>query len=231
MHGPRIKALLLASLSAVAIAALSGCDSNENADLVKGRQLFSANCARCHSLKEAGATAVIGPNLDSAFAAARAAGQDQDTFEGVVEAQIENPRPADMSDPTYMPAGLLEGQEATDVAAYIASVAGVPGIEPPEVPGGPGGQVFADNSCGTCHTLAAAASAGNTGPNLDEVLPGQSTQMITEDIVDPSAEVEAGFADGLMPSNYGDSIAPADLKLLVKFLADNAGKVNQGAGG
>jgi cytochrome c2 len=231
VHGPRIKALMMASLSAVAIAALSGCDSNENADLANGRQLFNANCARCHSLKEAGATAVVGPNLDAAFAGARHSGQDQDTIEGVVEAQIENPRPADSSDPTYMPPGILEGQEKTDVAAYIASVAGVPGIEPPKVQGGAGGQIFADNSCATCHTLAAAGSAGNTGPNLDEVLPGQSTQDITKDIVDPSAEVEQGFADGLMPDNYEQSIDPADLKVLVKFLADNAGKVNANQGG
>ena len=31
-----------------------------------------------------------------------------------------------------------------------------------------------------------------------------------------------------MPDTYGDSIEPADLKLLVKFLADNAGKTAKG---
>ena len=58
---------------------------------------------------------------------------DQDTIEGVVQSQIENPRPASPEDvEVYMPANLVEGEDAEDVAAYVASVAGVPGIEPPE---------------------------------------------------------------------------------------------------
>ena len=34
-----------------------------------------------------------------------------------------------------------------------------------------------------------------------------------------------------MPAGFGDSIAPDDLKLLVKYLADNAGKTDPAAGG
>ena len=230
MIAPRLKVAVLAILGTATIAVLSGCDVNENADLAKGRQLFTTSCGTCHALKEAASTAVVGPDLDAAFAAARNAGMDQDTIEGVVEAQIENPRQTDVDDPSYMPANILEGEEATDVAAYIASVAGVPGIGPPTVPGGPGAQVFANNGCGSCHVLAAAGTSGAVGPNLDEVLPGQSSAMIEQSIVDPGAKLEQGFAN-IMPAGFGDSIAPDDLKLLVKYLADNAGKTDSAAGG
>jgi mono/diheme cytochrome c family protein len=228
VKGPRIKATGLAALGVVLIAALSGCDLNENADLVNGRELFIAKCGTCHYLKEAGTVGEIGPDLDAAFAAARASGMDQDTIEGVVTDQIAHPRSTDESNPTYMPADLVTGTDADDVAAYVGSVAGVPGIEPPVAPGDAGGQVYADNGCGSCHTFAAAGSTGNIGPNLDEVLPGDSPSMIETSIVDPSADIAQGFSDGIMPPTYGDVIEPADLKLLVKFLYDNAGKPVKG---
>ncbi len=37
-----------------------------------------------------------------------------------------------------------------------------------------GKAVFASSGCGSCHTLAAAGSTGNVGPNLDQVKPGQA---------------------------------------------------------
>jgi mono/diheme cytochrome c family protein len=226
----RIKGLALATLSATAVLALGGCGSSAtDTDLAKGRQLFSQNCAQCHTLAEAGAAGTQGPNLDAAFAAARDSGQTDDTIRGVVIAQIEHPRAADVSDPTYMPPGILEGQDADDVAAYVGSVAGVPGIGPPTVPGGPGAQVFANNGCAGCHTLAAAGSTGSNGPNLDEVLPGQSADEIKTDIVDPSAQIEQGFSD-IMPKNFETSIPPDDLTALIKFLQQNAGKTKGAAG-
>jgi len=38
-----------------------------------------------------------------------------------------------------------------------------------------GGKVFASAGCGTCHTLKAAGSKGQVGPNLDELKPDAST--------------------------------------------------------
>ena len=223
MHA-HLKKLFGVGLLAAAVA-VTGCDLQENADVDNGRDLFIEKCGTCHILAEAGTTSDVGPDLDAAFAEARATGGfDDDTFEGVVEAQIANPRFTDVEDPTYMPADLVTGSDAADVAAYVASVAGVAGIMPPQAPGGPGGQVFANNGCGACHALAAAQSNGQVGPNLDEVLSGQSPAMIEESIVDPEAEIAQGFEAGVMPANYGEQIPPADLKLLVDFLAKSAGK-------
>lgn len=230
MSTPRLKPALAIALGTLLIAAISGCDAKENADLANGRLLFKSDCGTCHALKEAGTTATIGPDLDAAFAASRAAGMDQDTIEGVVTDQIAEPRVTATDDPAYMPPKILEGQEADDVAAYVASVAGVPGIESAEAPGGPGGQVFADNGCGACHTLATSASVGNVGPNLDDELPGQSAAVIRESIVDPNAEITSGFAANVMPGTYGDSIPAADLDKLVNYLTTCAG-VGSSAGG
>ncbi len=221
-----LRKLLPLTAATAAVVVLAGCTGNatQNVDLANGRDLFISKCGTCHTLAQAATTAQVGPDLDAAFAAARHAGMDDDTIKGVVHAQIENPRAVDTSSPTYMPPGLVKGQDAEDVASYVASVAGVPGIKPPTAPGGPGGQVFANNGCGSCHALAAAGSSGQVGPNLDEVLPGQSTAMITQSIVDPSAKIAKGYQDGVMPQNFGDTIDPKDLKLLVQFLSDCAGK-------
>jgi mono/diheme cytochrome c family protein len=219
----RVKSVLAAVLGTAIIAVVSGCGgAASDEELKDGRQLFQANCGTCHALKEAGTTAVVGPDLDASFAAARATGMDNDTIEGVVSAQIAEPRETDQDNPTYMPPRLLEGPEADAVAAYVGSVAGVPNIAPPTAPGGPGGQVFANNGCTSCHTLGVAQSAGNVGPNLDDVLPGQSPDMIRTSIVDPAAQIEAGFPN-VMPSTYEQTIPAPDLDKLVNFLSTCAG--------
>lgn len=223
MTGRRIKTLGAAAMAAAMLVAFSGCDSSEDADTANGRALFAAKCGQCHYLSEAGTTGNIGPDLDAAFAAARAAGMDNDTIEGVVADQITHPRQTDESDPTYMPADIVTGSDVEDVSAYVGSVAGVPGIEPPVAPGGPGGQVYANNGCGSCHVLAAAESNGAVGPNLDEDIADWTPEEIETAIVDPNSEIAQGFEAGIMPDNYGDVIEAADLKLLVKFLFDEAG--------
>ena len=121
-----------------------------------------------------------------------------------------------------MPANILEGNDLEDVAAYVAAVAGVPGIQPPEAPGeGPGAQVYANNGCGSCHVLAAAQSAGNLGPNLDEVIPDMTEAEIRQSIVNPGAVIAPGYPNA-MPSDYGTKISPEELNQLIDFLVTSA---------
>ena len=198
---------------------------NEGANIDRGRQLFVAKCGTCHTLAQAGTTATTGPNLDYAFKAARAAGSDADTIAGVVERQIEAPRPVDPSQTSlYMPRDLVTGDDRDDVAAYVGSVAGVPGIQPPQVPGPAGAQVFANNGCVGCHTLAAANSSGTAGPNLDTYIANQSPSFIHESIVDPNKEIAKGFQPNVMPQTYESTITPDDLNALVAYLVKCAGK-------
>ncbi len=217
------KLLVGAAMAVASLSLLTGCDLQENADLDRGEQLFTQKCGSCHALTGAGTNADVGPDLDLAFQASREAGMDQDTIEGVVQAQIANPRPASPEDTdVYMPANLVEDEDAEAVAAYVASVAGVPGIEPPEFIAP---EFFATN-CGGCHTLSAAGTTGTIGPNLDDVLPGQSDAMVEESIVDPEAEIAGGFPAGVMPSNYGDTLTPQQLQQLVRYLLQSAGGGN-----
>jgi mono/diheme cytochrome c family protein len=220
--------LVLAVLATIALPA-SGCGTT-NADTARGRVLFIQKCGVCHQLAEAGTTAHIGPNLDDAFASARAAGEGGDTVEGVVKAQVEYPRPSNSNPAVSMPADVVTGQDLEDVAAYVGLYAGVPGAAPPKVPGGPGAQVFADNGCGGCHTLAAAKSGGVTGPNLDEVLPGQTAAMVDESIVDPNKEIAKGYPANVMPASFEQTLSPKELEDLVQYLLESTGGGKGGGG-
>ena len=217
----RRRAILLSSAALLTGGLFAGCDLQEDADLERGRQLFQNNCGTCHTLAEAGTTIDIGPDLDASFASARAAGMDQDTIEGVVQSQIENPREINPDNPrydqTYMPANIVTGRDAEDVAAYVASVAGVPGIEPP--PLGEAQELFTER-CGGCHTLEAAGTLGTTGPNLDDALPGQSAQDIIESIQDPEAQIsDTPFPPGgVMPPFDENQIPEPNLNALVQYL-------------
>ena len=217
--------LVVLAISAAGLVGLAGCDLNENADLDRGRDLFTGGgqCSQCHALAEAGSTATVGPDLDAAFADARASGMDNDTIEGVVQTQIANPRTVNENDPqyqkTFMPADLVTGQDAEDVAAYVASVAGVPGAQPPPLGDPP--QVFTER-CGSCHALQAAGTAGGVGPDLDEVLPGMSAKEIEESIVDPDATIAQGFEAGVMPQDFEQQLAEGNaLRDLVQYLIDS----------
>ena len=116
---------LIAATAAVALIS-TGCGAT-NADPSRGRALFIQTCGSCHTLAQAATTGTQGPNLDDAFAAARAAGGfNADTIAGLVKAQVEFPRPITSNPAISMPPKLLGGQELEDVAAYVGSVAGVP---------------------------------------------------------------------------------------------------------
>ena len=221
----RLLAPLVALLAAVLV--ISGCGTT-SPDIARGRILFTSKCGVCHTLAQAGTTATIGPNLDDAFAAAREEGGfDAATVEGIVKNQVDNPRPSNGNPMASMPAHTAEGTDLDDIAAYVGKYAGVKGAKPPEVEGGAGAQVFASSGCGSCHTLAAANSGGVTGPDLDEVLPGQSEAEIEESIVDPEAKIEEGYPAGVMPKEFGTKLSEEELKQLIEFLMENAGKESE----
>jgi mono/diheme cytochrome c family protein len=225
---PKLIRPLLALMAFVALVVVaSGCGTT-SADPERGRALFVQKCGTCHAMAQAGSSAEIGPNLDHAFAAARAVGNDSDTIEGVVKAQVEYPREVNGNPRVSMPADIVTGQDLDDVAAYVGKWAGVPGAAPPEIAGGPGAQVFVSN-CSSCHTLAAAEAGGVTGPNLDEALPGESETAVREMILDPNKMIAKGYPPNVMPQNYEQELSPKELDDLVKYLLENAGGGKAGA--
>ncbi|MCD6014092.1 MAG: c-type cytochrome [Solirubrobacterales bacterium] len=228
MPRPPLRRQGRARLSVLALALggfvfMTGCDASEDSDLERGRALFLQNCGTCHTLAEAGSSADVGPDLDASFAQARADGMDSDTVEGVVQKQISNPREVEEGAPNYssifMPADLVVGQDAEDVAAYVASVAGIPGAKPPELPPD---QLFTER-CGSCHALQAAGTSGTTGPDLDETLAGKNAKYIEQQIVDPNSQITQGFGPDVMPQDFESSLTPQDLQGLVDYLLENVG--------
>jgi mono/diheme cytochrome c family protein len=80
---------------------------SSGADLAAGKTAFTATCGGCHTLKDAGTTGKVGPDLDSLAPL---------TSERVAK-QIANGG-------QIMPPKLLTGKDAANTAAYVSSVAG-----------------------------------------------------------------------------------------------------------
>jgi mono/diheme cytochrome c family protein len=102
---------------AVPVAVLSGDQADAgpggrtlSSDLAEGRKLFNARCATCHTLQDAGAVGRVGPNLDQLAPTA-----------GLTLSAIHDGRARGQG---QMPAQLLDGQDARNVARYIEAVAG-----------------------------------------------------------------------------------------------------------
>jgi cytochrome c oxidase subunit 2 len=88
---------------------------------------------------------------------------------------------------------------------------------------GQGAEIFAA-SCGSCHTLAAAGTTGQIGPNLDETLAGADAEKVAASILDPNAEIAAGYQPDVMPQNFGELLSDAQVEGLVEYLVSSAGK-------
>ncbi len=109
--------------AALVVVALAGCDiKHPTADLVKGKQLFVSKCASCHTLSHAAANGTVGPNLDDAFRQDRVDGVKSTSIQGLVSYWIQYPNSQGV-----MPSKLVKGQDAQNVAAYVAQVASIPG--------------------------------------------------------------------------------------------------------
>ena len=73
-------------------------------------------------------------------------------------------------------------------------------------------------ACGACHTLSAAGTAGQTGPNLDTFLKGKPSSFVLSSIVDPSKDIAKGYADHIMPNTYGKTLTKNQIADLVTYI-------------
>jgi cbb3-type cytochrome c oxidase subunit III len=224
----RRQAVALVVLALVAALGLAACGdtvgySDGSGDRIRGKELFVQGCGSCHELADAGTTGTIGPNLDYAFVQSRIDGLGEDTILQVVRGQIAYPVTTPSTGAPGMPANIFEGQDAEDVASYVASVAGLDAegnpIDPanPPKPAPPGGgtdgkAIFASAGCSGCHTLAVAGASGNVGPNLDEAKP--SKELAIDRVTN---------GQGGMPSFKGQ-LSEAQIEAVATFVAENAGK-------
>ncbi len=250
---PLVRGLVLAAVLAGASGLAAGCGTggmvSGKPDASRGKQLFVEKCGSCHTLADAGTQGKIGPNLDDAFAADREQGFKESAILNIVHGQIlyavSHPSgvitgPNGQTLPVQgMPEKLVTGQDAKDVAAYVASVAGVAaaagattqstttapattGTAPATTTtaaGGGGGSalaegkaIFQSKGCASCHTLKAAGASGTVGPNLDQKKP-------------PKALVVERVTNGrrAMPSFKGQ-LSQAQIDAVATYVSSVAGK-------
>jgi mono/diheme cytochrome c family protein len=246
--------LLAVALGSLAVL-VAGCGAlgytSAKADRANGKKLFSSTCGSCHTLADAGTTGTIGPDLDYAFKQDLAVGMTEGTIRQVVRGQIAYAITETSTGSPGMPKNLVTGKNANDVAAYVASVAGkavvaAPASTPATPPttttttaatGTPdaaalavGKQAFSANGCGGCHTLKAAGSGGNIGPNLDNLAADAKTAgqaldaYVRESIVKPNAYIVTGFPASTMPGNFGQTLTAPQLNGLIAYLLAVSGK-------
>ncbi|MGZ4382021.1 MAG: cytochrome c [Gaiellaceae bacterium] len=246
-----VPAIALAGLALLAAGCGTGGLSSGPADRAAGKELFVQKCGSCHTLADAGTQGTIGPNLDNAFSGPREQGFKESSIRNVVHDQIlfpvTNPSGVDVGlngvekKVTGMPAKLVTGDDANNVAAYVASVAGLPvggtstaapAPAPPPPPatttqamttqattaagGGTnlaqGKHVFETAGCASCHTLADAGATGMVGPNLDQRKP--SRDKVVERVTN---------GKGVMPSFKGQ-LTPQEIAAVAAYVSSVAGK-------
>ena len=86
-----------------------------------------------------------------------------------------------------------------------------------------GKAVWDNNSCGSCHTLAAAGATGTVGPDLDTAISGDAgstplPEFVKESIVDPEKVIAKGFSGGIMPTDFGTKLPSTDIDNLVALI-------------
>ena len=236
---PRKQTLIAAVAVVAAVLAAAGCGTgglgDRKADKAKGKELFSAKCAACHVLADAGAVGTAGPNLDDAFAEVRKQGFQESTIFEVVNKQIKYPTERDLADPkrdihvngplptVQMAPDIVTGKDRESVAAYVAAVAGLPvqpGSGKPAAGGAVGGgaaatdgkAIFSSAGCAACHTLKDAGTTGAVGPNLDQAKPAK--ELVIDRVT---------HGKGIMPSFKG-KLNDAQIAAVADYVSAAAGK-------
>jgi cytochrome c2 len=223
---PALRGGLLAVLIAVVAAGCGTGGPAKGGDANRGKKLFvaEARCGSCHTLKDAGSRGTVGPNLDAAFMRSKEENFKTSAIENVVLDQIRYPTTG-----SGMPADLVKGQDADDVAAYVALCAAstdkqaCPGIA--VAPGGAG--LYASLGCQGCHSIDGSKSTGPTFKGLaGSKVKLTNGQTVTADdaylldaIVDPDKEIVQGYQPGVMSGVIKKGQVPQDqAKQLVDFI-------------
>jgi mono/diheme cytochrome c family protein len=78
-------------------------------------------------------------------------------------------------------------------------------------------------ACQTCHVENGAKGLGPSLKGIASAAAGRvagksADEYLFESIVTPSAHVVEGYADNLMPPNYGKALTPQQLRDLIEYL-------------
>jgi len=111
-----VLAVIVVAIVAIAMKDEGAPSSSENAVSESdepSKELFVTNCGSCHTLASAGTDGVVGPNLDMLLGSGTPEGN---------EPRVR--RAIELGFNGRMPAGILAGAQADEVAAFVAETAG-----------------------------------------------------------------------------------------------------------
>ena len=83
------------------------------AGLQASKEMFDGNCGTCHTLQKAGSDGIVGPNLDILLGTGTPEANQQRVLNAIRNGISGR-----------MPKGILQGEDAKMVAAFVAQVAG-----------------------------------------------------------------------------------------------------------
>lgn len=211
----------------------------------RGAVIFEENCSECHGPNGGG---VLGraPALNTDYFFDPLNGRLKEvsyngTLKSFVTLTVAGGRPV-KSDAQYaqpMPTwgqqygGPMREDQVNDVVAFVLNWE----MEPrgADAAGGAAGacadddkvclglQAFNAAGCVACHTVA-GYSSGAVGPELTHVYAEKGADYIRESILNPSAVIAEGFADGIMPQNLGELLTPEQIDDIIAFLEDVSGQ-------
>ena len=205
-------AAVLVACAGLTVSACSATQDDSDVDVVAGKRLFAEKCGSCHILGRAGTRGLTGPNLDEAFQQALKDGLGRSGIRGAVRDQINAPAIG-----SGMPADLVKGEQAAQVAAYVAQVVARPGEdsgllataipkagggEPAvakggtlDIPADPGGQLaYVTNEASAKPGTLNVRSENESGTPHNIVIDGKGEGEIVQD--GGVSEFEAGFTAG-----------------------------------
>lgn len=105
------------------------------------------------------------------------------------------------------------------LALTVIGLAACGGDDAPAASGGEGdpaaGETLFKLECANCHSVAQGVSL--VGPSLAGS-GAEDKQSLREEIVNPDAQVTAGFSQGIMPDTFGTQLTPQQIDDLIAFL-------------
>jgi mono/diheme cytochrome c family protein len=219
-------------------------DSAKTGDVAHGAFLFmngtdgQVSCAFCHPMKAAGAHGPFGPSLDQEGREYQSVHlSDREIRKLVLDFLVNGRCGTDTTDPSHcMPKNLVTGQDAIDVASYIAQCsgkAGHPGCRPDDSAAGgnavalSGLRLYRSLRCVSCHSLSENVAFGPSFKGLAgsevKLTNGKTVTAddayLTESIIAPDDQIVDGFSAGVMSRTLSPgTVSPAQAKAIIAFI-------------
>jgi len=231
----------LALCAAVAFGAAACGGGHHTPDIANGRVIFQNGingrqaCSYCHTMQAAGAAGTFAPDLDQDTQEDRSRlHMSAPDIQDLVLKSIHDGQCLDATDPSRcMPGGLVGGNDATDVAAFITRCANRPRAakcsqpKPANALVAEGMRLYGSLKCMGCHStngnVAVAPTFSGLAGSQVTLTNGQtvtaSYSYLIASILSPDTEIVAGYKPGFMTGIITPGSVSADqVKALVAYI-------------